>query len=74
MDLRGLKLLLFARQGAKTQSSLKNKQTKSQKSFKGAFEIKGPSPDGRENPFVAGFDTKDWNDSGNKLRERKLKK
>jgi len=23
-----------------------------------------PSPDGRENPFVVGFTTKDWKDSG----------
>jgi hypothetical protein len=25
------------------------------------------SPDGRENPFVPGFDTKDWKDSRKKL-------
>jgi hypothetical protein len=50
------------------QSALKNKDSKS---LDCAREDKCQSPDGRENPFVAAFDAKDWNDSGNKLREEK---
>jgi hypothetical protein len=64
LGLRLLVILYFARQGAKTQSALQIKQTKSHKLSKSANEIRDHSPDERENPFVAAFDTKDWNDSG----------
>jgi hypothetical protein len=32
-----------------------------------SFENDCPSPDGRENPFVPGFGTKDWKDSRKQL-------
>jgi hypothetical protein len=32
-----------------------------------SFETGCPSPDGRENPFVPGFGTKDWKDSRKQL-------
>ncbi|HKO80832.1 MAG TPA: hypothetical protein VJU78_10565, partial [Chitinophagaceae bacterium] len=36
-----------------------------------SFENNSPSPDGRENPFVPGFGTKDWKDSGKQLLIKK---
>ncbi len=38
-----------------------------------SFENECPSPDGRENPFVVGFTTKDWKDSRKQLLKFILK-